>query len=103
MEMIQIINNKPVLDGSTLKSIVVFEQKIKELEEAKKDLTAKILEEMESKGILKIDSDEITISYIAPSERESFDSKRFREEHPDTYDEYVKLSPVKSSVRVKIK
>ena len=103
MEMIQLINNKPVLDGATLKSIVVFEQKIKELEEAKKELTANILEEMESKGIIKIDSDEVSISYIQPSDRESFDSKSFRADHPDIYDSYVRMTPVKASIRIKVK
>ena len=103
MEMIQLINNKPVLDGATLKSLIVFEKKIKELEEAKKELNAKILEEMESKGIIKIDSDEVSISYIQPSDRESFDSKSFRADHPDIYDSYVRMTPVKASIRIKVK
>lgn len=103
MEMIKVINNKPVLDTATLNKIVEFEKTIKELEEKKKELSAQILEEMESKGLLKIDSEELSISYIAPSERETFDSKSFRADHEDLYDEYVKFSPVKASVRIKVK
>lgn len=103
MDMIQIINNKPVLDTSTLNKIVEFEKALKELEEKKKELSAQILEEMQSKNILKIEADEISINYIAPSDRETFDSKTFRAEHPDLYDSYVKMSPVKASVRIKVK
>ena len=58
---------------------------------------------MESKGIIKVETEEITISYIAPTDRETFDSKRFKADHADLFDEYVKMSPVKSSVRIKVK
>lgn len=103
MDMIQIINNKPVLDTSTLNKIVEFEKALKELEEKKKELSAQILEEMQSKNILKIEADELSINFVAPSDRETFDSKTFRAEHPDLYDSYVKMSPVKASVRIKVK
>ena len=58
---------------------------------------------MEANNVLKIDNDNLTITYIAPTERETFDSKTFREEHEDLYDAYVKFNPVKSSVRIKVK
>lgn len=103
MDMIQIINNKPVLDTSTLNKIVEFEKALKELEDKKKELSAQILEEMQSKNILKIEADELSINFVAPSDRETFDSKTFRAEHPDLYDSYVKMSPVKASVRIKVK
>jgi hypothetical protein len=70
---------------------------------AKQDeLKQKILDEMESKGILSIKSPELTISYVAPTSRETFDSKSFRKDHPDLYDEYVSISLVKASVRMKV-
>lgn len=58
---------------------------------------------MESKGIIKLDTDELTISYVAPTDRETLDTKALREELPDIYDTYVKISPVKSSIRIKLK
>ena len=33
---------------------------------------------------------------------ETFDSKTFRKDHPDLYDEYVSISMVKASVRMKV-
>ena len=33
----------------------------------------------------------------------TFDSKKFREDHPNLYDEYIKMSDVKSSIRIKVK
>lgn len=102
-ELIAIENGNAILDLETSKSIAEFERKIKELKEAEETLKQNILDEMRKKNILKIETEEMVISYIAPSDRETFDSKRFRAEHADLFDEYVKMSPVKASVRVKLK
>jgi len=96
---ISLINEKEANEIMNLK--ILKEQIDKKL----KDKTEQILEEMENKGILKV-SNEIVgleVTYIAPSDRESFDSKRLREDNPDLYDEYVKISTVKSSIRIKLK
>ncbi len=96
---ISLINEKEANEIMNLK--ILKEQIDKKL----KDKTEQILEEMENKGILKV-SNEIVgleVTYIAPSDRESFDSKKLREDNPDLYDEYVKMNPVKSSVRIKLK
>ena len=45
----------------------------------------------------------MTITYIAPTTRETFDSKAFRAKNPKLYDEYVKIGAVASSVRIKLK
>ena len=102
-ELITVSNGVALLDAQTAAKIANFERKMKEIKEAEDALKAAILEEMESKGILSIKTEEMTISYIAESERESLDSKKLKEEKPDLYDEYVKFSPVKSSIRIKLR
>ena len=92
-----IFSNLPVKETKELK------QKYQSLLEKEEELKQNILTEMENKNILKLETDDLTITYIAPAERETFDSKKFREENSDLYDEYVKFSPVKSSIRVKVK
>lgn len=103
MELIKIENESAVLNIATNKQLYEFEKAMKELKEQEDELKKAILEEMEAKGIVKIDTDNLMINYIAPTDRETFDSKAFREEHQDLYDDYVKLTPVKSSVRIKLK
>ena len=102
-ELITINDGEALLDIEASKRIANFERRIKELKEAEDELKQNILEEMESKGIIKVETEEITISYIAPTDRETFDSKRFKADHADLFDEYVRMSPVKSSVRIKVK
>lgn len=103
MELIKIENEIAILDGETSLKIAEFERTIKELKDKEDELKQSILNEMESKNIIKLETDDLMINYIAPSERETLDSKRLREEQPDLYDEYVKFSPVKSSIRLKVK
>lgn len=103
MELIKVENEIGILDTEVSKKVAEFEKTLKEIKEKEEELKQNILTEMENKNILKLETDDLTITYIAPAERETFDSKRFREENSDLYDEYVKFSPVKSSIRVKVK
>ena len=103
MELIKIENEIAVLDTETSMKIAKLERTIKELKETEDELKLSILNEMESKNILKLETDDLMINYIAASERETLDSKKLREEQPDIYDEYVKFSPVKASIRLKVK
>lgn len=103
MDLIKIENGTVLLDEQTSANIAAFERAIKSIKEQEDELKAAILAEMESKGIIKIDTDEIQITYIAQTDRETFDSKSFRAVDPETYDKYVKISPVKASVRIKVK
>lgn len=103
MELIKVENEIGILDTEVSKKVAEFEKAIKEIKEKEEELKQNILTEMENKNILKLETDDLMITYIAPAERETFDNKRFREDNPDLYDEYVKFSPVKSSIRVKVK
>jgi hypothetical protein len=103
MKLINIENNVALLNADISKQIAEFEKTIKEIKEKEDNLKQAILDEMESKGIVKIDTDDLTINYIASGDRETFDSKTFREDHADLYDEYIKFTPVKSSIRIKLK
>lgn len=103
MELINIENNIALLNAETSKQIAEFEAAIKEMKEKEDELKQAILNEMEDKGIIKLETDDLMINYIASTDRETFDSKLFREEHADLYDEYVKITPVKSSIRIKVK
>lgn len=102
-ELIQKINNVAVLNTATINMLIDIDKKKKELEEAEKIIRNALLVEMRNEGIAKIESEELLINYIAPSDKESFDSKTFRAEHPDLYDNYVKMSHAKDSIRINIK
>ncbi len=103
MELIEVNNNTALLNKDIAAVIADFEDRIKDLKAKEDKLKALILAEMEAKNIVKVDNEYLTISYVASTDRETLDSKKLRAELPDIYDEYVKISPVKSSIRIKVK
>lgn len=102
-ELIVVKNDIALLNIDASKTILEIENQIKYLKEKEELIKQVVLEEMERKNILKLEDNSLMINYIAPSSRETFDSRKFKKEHQDLYDEYIKISPVKSSIRIKIK
>lgn len=75
-------------------------KKLKEVDEANNEM---LLEAMEKHHLIKFENDAVLINYIAPTDRETFNAKKFKEQCPDVYDAYCTMKPVKASVRVKAK
>ena len=95
-------------DNYQLSNIIISELKMieeeeKELKEKKEKIREILLKEMEDKNILKLENENISITYKAPTERETFRTKDFKKDLPDLYDTYVEFTPVKSSLLIKIK
>ena len=101
--LIRIEQNTVLLNPEVSQKLAEFERLAKEIKAKQDELKKQIQEVMEINGIVKIETEELTISYIAPTTRETFDSKKFRKDNPDLYDEYVRMSPVSASVRMKVK
>lgn len=96
-----IIENK--LIPSAERKLAHFEQMVKEIKKAEDELKASIKAEMEARGIRKLEGDELTITYIAPTDAEKFDKARFRKEHPDLHDEYIRMTPVAGYIKIALK
>ena len=99
-ELIKFENGK--LAQETIDYITAVESQMKTLKEQYEQFKTALLSAMEQNGIVKIESDNVRINYIAETTRETFDSKQFKEDMPDLYNEYVKISKVKPSVRIKV-
>lgn len=103
MELIRIEKESPILNESKAKEIYELEKARLELGKVIDELKKDLLEEMEIKGIKKIENDYFILTYVPETDRETFDTKTFKKDNLDLYDEYVKISKVKSSVRLKVK
>lgn len=95
-------------DNYQLADIITSELRM--IDEEKKELKRKedairetLLKEMEEKKILKLENENISITYKAPTEKETFRTAMFKKDLPDLYDTYVEFTPVKSSLLIKIK
>lgn len=80
--------------------IASFKEQAKIIEAQQKQFKEELYKKMEENDIKKIDTGNIVITRILPTTRKSVDSTRLKKEQPDIYDEYLKESNVKGSIRI---
>ena len=80
-----------------------LEIKAKKIKEQEEKLKAILLKAMEDNNIKKWEDDVLTISYIAPTTRNSIDTTKLKKDMPEVAEKYTKTSNVKSSIRIKLK
>lgn len=102
-ELITLQGGIGVLNPGTAEQIAEIEKMVKRAKAAEDELKAAILQEMRDKGIVKVETDSLVITYIAPTDRETFDSKALKKDAPDVYDAYLRMVPVSDSVRIKLR
>ena len=102
-DLIIIAPNGAVLGKDAYEMILSLERQAKEIKAKQDALREKMLAEMQAKGIKKLETDDISITFKDGYDKETFQSKQFRADHADLYDSYVKMSPVKASVVIKLK
>lgn len=102
-EIIKVENNTAVISSEFSKQVAYIKEQLKELKKIDDEYTAMIQKAMEQYKIVKIENADLVINYIQGTDRETFDSKAFKQDNPDIYDEYVKITPVKPTVRIKVK
>ena len=83
--------------------IKTIEEQKKAAEEQAKELRATLMEAMEKNGVKTFENDRIKLTYVAPSTRQSVDSAKLKKEHPAIYEQYLKSSEVKTSLRITLK
>lgn len=77
---------------------------LKEMEKLADEYKATLLAWMEAHGVLNIKGDGFTVSYVSPTTRKTFDTKKAQADFPVLKDEqYYKTSAVKSSVKITLK
>lgn len=91
------------LTDTIISELRLIDEEEKELKEKKEKIREILLKEMEDKNILKLENENISITYKAPTEKETFRTKDFKKDLPDLYDTYVEFTPVKGSLVIKIK
>ena len=105
--LVTIENEKPILKEDMVLKVIEVEDKIKQLKNIQDEYKKQIMEAMQEKGVIKIldDVSGLSITYIEAKENlEKFNQAKFREEHPDLFDEYVTLDGKKSAyITIKIK
>lgn len=103
MELIEYDGHFAHLAKRAEQELIRLEVEAKESAKRRDELRKKILAVMEEKGIYKFETDNISIAYIPADVRETFDSGSLAVELPDLYQQYLKKSPMKASVRITVR
>lgn len=84
-------------------TIIEIKTRLAQAEEQKKSLTEALYREMDARGVYKLDSPTLSITRIADTTAETFDSKAFRADHPELYGQYLRETPRKGYVKIALK
>lgn len=100
---IQNKDGEMILDPNALELIRSIEVEKKKLEKQYKKYKAALLDGMEAYGLEKVDTEDLLITYVAPTERCSIDTEKLWDEYKDVAFKCQKVSPVNSSVRITVR
>lgn len=96
--------NLPMEVKNLANAISEVEKNLKNLTAQRDILKEKILNLMKANQCEKVEIDgKVLITYVAPTTKESLDTKKLKDENPELYEKYVRQSDVKESLRITIK
>lgn len=100
----------PVVGKKITTDIVAMQQtvtsvfrELKELDNKKKSIMDALYTIMEANDIKKWECDEFSVTRVFPTSKDSFNTRKFKAEHADLYEEYKTVSKVAGSVRITLK
>ena len=102
MELVEVKNNEIIINNDFIEEYKKFKKLQLEMELKEKEVKLLLKNAMEMTGKKRILKEGFSVTYKAPTTRKSIDTKRFKEELPSVYDEFVKESEVASSVTIKV-
>ena len=100
---IKVVDNEVVLGEAAkreLKKLQEFQITLQEMRNTETELKEALYDAMEAAGIKKLETDFVTITYIAPTISTTIDTRKLKEELPEVADAYSKSSAKKGYVRV---
>lgn len=86
--------------NTLLDDIAAMKKQVIEMNKELRPIQQSLYDAMDKNNVKKIETPHRLITRVLPSENKRFDHKRFKEEHPAIYDEYLKTIKRKGYVKV---
>lgn len=84
-------------------NIIAFKKQVEALEAEKQLVLDRLKSEMEANGLKKIETDRVLVTIVPDSVSSTFDSKKFKEDHPDVAASYMKTSSRRGYVKITLR
>lgn len=83
--------------------IATMQKQLEAFEDKAKVMRQELLKAMLENGVKSYESDNLKLTIRLGGTRESFDSTKFKSEHPEEYKNYIKTTTTKDSLIIKVK
>ena len=97
------IEQAPAYISENLDRLIWITEAVKSLTEERDAITADILQNMQNEKRDKVDTGIMLFTRKAGATRTTFDTKRFKEQHADLYEEYSKTSTGSETLQIKLR
>ncbi|MGF3066622.1 lambda-exonuclease family protein [Facklamia sp. P12950] len=81
-------------------NLIRYKEFVKHLEDQEKQLKEMLYQNMEENDVKKIETPFFIVTRVLPSQSKRFDSKKFKEDHPDIYEKYQTTSNRKGYIKL---
>lgn len=91
------------IESEVITATANLQTQLVSLREKDAEVREAIRQAMEANSVKKFENDQISITYVAESERVGVDTTKLKTLHPDIYEKMKKITKVRSQVRIKVK
>lgn len=81
-------------------ALIDAKKQLKQMQAQEKELKEYLYEQMEQNDIKKLETPLLNITRVLPSKTNKFDTKQFKEDHPDLHEQYLTTSERKGYVKI---
>ena len=103
LQLTQNSDNILALQKQISLQVAEFQNQLNAAQEQDTQLRVAILDAMEAAGGQPYEDENIRITYVKPTQRTGIDVTRLQLEQPEVFQQYKKITNVKSSIRIKVK
>ena len=96
-------DGKQLIPMQLVDTIIDIEEQASYIAEVQKGYKEQLKSAMRENGVKSWDAGRLRVSYTPSSMGKSFDTKKFQEDHPELYSQYLKTSTKADSIRVTIR
>jgi hypothetical protein len=96
-------DEKQLIPMQLVNTIIDIEEQASYIAEVQKGYKEQLKSAMRENGVKSWDAGRLRVSYTPSSTGKSFDTKKFQEDHPELYSQYLKTSTKADSIRVTIR
>lgn len=94
-------NGETMLNPTISQTLLLIADQKAVIEAREKAIREWIMNAMKENGIKSIGNDYLVVTYKDENYRETFDSKAFKKDHEELYNDYVRLSKTAESVMIR--